>query len=169
MSDIQRFVGVSKGPYTSWDPVNRPMIRQWCEVMEDNNPVYADAEAARALGHEECIAPAAMLQVWGMAGYRGEHPPGSADDSHYTLMQDVRDQGYTGVVAVNCEQEYERYLVERDRLHYTTECETVQGPKQTALGEGYFVTELTRYFDQNDKLVGTMRFRLLFYKPKGSV
>ena len=39
------------------------------------------------------------------------------------------------------------------------------GPKQTGLGEGYFITTLTTYTDQQGERVGTMRFRTLWYNP----
>lgn len=42
---------------TGRDPVNRPMIRHWCEAMDDTNPAYEGPDA---------IAPPTMLQAWTM-------------------------------------------------------------------------------------------------------
>jgi acyl dehydratase len=51
----------SGDPEPARDPVNAPMIRHWCDAIEDRNPVYTDPEfAARSL-HGGLVAPPAML------------------------------------------------------------------------------------------------------------
>ncbi|HUO49295.1 MAG TPA: MaoC family dehydratase N-terminal domain-containing protein, partial [Acidimicrobiales bacterium] len=57
-------------PFTMADPVNQAMIRHWVEAMGDESPVYVDADAARAEGFADVVAPATMLQAWVMRGYR---------------------------------------------------------------------------------------------------
>jgi len=52
---------------TSWlmdDPVSLPMIRLWCEVLEDSNPVYYDMAEAAKYGFEGIVAPAPMIMAW---------------------------------------------------------------------------------------------------------
>ena len=49
------------------DLVNEPMIRHWCEVMGDENPVYTDPEAAKNSLHGGIVAPPTMLQTWILA------------------------------------------------------------------------------------------------------
>jgi uncharacterized OB-fold protein len=68
-------------------------------------------------------------------------------------------------VATNCEQDYMRYLRPGDLLTVSSHIESIVGPKQTALGEGYFVTSLQTYRDQHDEVVGEMRFRTLWFDP----
>ena len=41
----------------------------------------------------------------------------------------------------------------------------IVGPKKTGLGEGYFITTLQTYRDQDGEVVGEMRFRILKFKP----
>ena len=38
--------------------------------------------------------------------------------------------------------------------------------KETALGNGHFVTNKTTYWDQHDEVVAEMRFRVLWFKPR---
>lgn len=161
---LQALVGKEIGPFLSWDPVNPPMVRHWCEAMGIDNPVYLDPDAAAASLHGGPVAPPTMLQVWSMNGLRGHIPPGSTAQNAYEVIEKIQAAGYPAIVAVNSEQEYLRYLRPGDRLHRSSQIEAVSPRKDTALGTGYFVTELIRFFDQNDALVGTMRFRLFIYR-----
>jgi uncharacterized OB-fold protein len=87
------------------------------------------------------------------------------DDPQRKLMSLVDEEGYVGVVATNCEQIYHRYLRPGDLLTVSSEVESVAGPKETGLGEGFFITTLQTYRDQAGEVVGEMRFRILKFKP----
>ena len=52
----QSFVGRTY-PATSPYEVGREKIREFADAIGDGNPAYRDAEAARALGHPDVIAP----------------------------------------------------------------------------------------------------------------
>lgn len=164
---LQNYVGHRVGPFYAWDDVNAPMIRHWCEAMGDHNPIYTDVEAAQRAGHAQRVAPPTMLQTWGMSGFDGERAPGSATGSAFAVLQVLEEAGYPGVVAVNCEQEYQQYLQEGDQVYYMAELEDISEEKTTALGTGYFCTELSTYYNQRDEVVGTMRFRVFRYRPHG--
>lgn len=43
--------------------VSREKIREFADAIGDANPVYRDAEAARALGHTEVIAPPTFAMI----------------------------------------------------------------------------------------------------------
>ena len=43
--------------------VGREHVRRFAEAIGDSNPVCVDPEAARALGHPDCIAPPTFLTV----------------------------------------------------------------------------------------------------------
>ena len=166
-SRLEACIGVVVGPLKSWDPVNQPMIRQWCDAMGDENPLYTDPEFASKSRHGEIVAPATMIQAWTMVGYTGQRPPGSVglaegEDNHFDLLT---EGGYISVVAVNSDQAYIQPLKLADDIYQTTELESVSGKKQTALGEGYFTTELFNFYNQRDEKVVEMRFRLLRFKP----
>jgi uncharacterized OB-fold protein len=72
---------------------------------------------------------------------------------------------FTSVVATDCEQEYHRYLHPGDHLSMTSTIESISEEKRTALGAGHFVTTRSDYHDQRGELVGSMRFRILKFRP----
>ncbi|MDG2274066.1 MAG: MaoC family dehydratase N-terminal domain-containing protein [Halioglobus sp.] len=160
-------VGAEAGPFFGWDGVNRAMIRHWCEAMGDQNPAYSDPAVAANLGasKDAVIAPPTMMQAWTMTGFGGQHPPGSDTREQNPAMAHFAEHDYLAVVATNCEQEYIQPICEGDKLSGYSTIESVSERKTTALGVGYFVTQLTEYRNQHDEVVGTMRFRILKYKP----
>ena len=170
MSDVsdlytraQAWIGREAGaPTTARDAVNVPMIRRWCEAMGEENPIYVDADAARAEGFSGPVSPPAMLEVWTMARYR---PGGRLPDEGIPVLSLFDQAGYNGVVATNIEQEYDRYLVEGDRVSYTAIVDDVSEEKRTGLGIGHFVTIRYEFTDQNGAPVGRMLFRVLKFKP----
>jgi uncharacterized protein len=161
---LKEFEGQEAGaPEIGADPVNQPMIRHWVEAIGDENPVYVDPDAAANSVHGQIVAPPVMLQAWVMRGVRSR--PTSGGNARDELMQLLDDGGFTSVVATNCEQEYHRYLHPGDHLSTTTTIESVSDEKTTALGVGHFVTTRVDYRTDDGELVGTMRFRILKFKP----
>ncbi|BCI85125.1 hypothetical protein NIIDMKKI_03310 [Mycobacterium kansasii] len=166
MTDIREAVtqikaaGSSK-PRAARDPVNQPMINNWVEAIGDRNPIYVDDDAARAVGHPGIVAPPAMIQVWTMYGLGGQRPK---DDPLGPVMKLFDDAGYIGVVATNCEQIYHRYLRPGEQVTITAELGDVVGPKQTALGEGWFVNQHT-VWRVGDEDVAEMDWRILKFRP----
>ena len=47
---LRGLVGRSSPFNSARDPVNESMIRHWCDILGEHNPVYTDAAAAAALG-----------------------------------------------------------------------------------------------------------------------
>ena len=163
----QAFVGRQIGPaMDAPDEVNVPMIRHWCEAMGDTNPVYLDAEAAAASNHGGLVAPPAMLQAWVMAGING--PSRDTDGPYEQLTNLLATRGFTSVVATNCEQTYDRYLRPGDRLSMVTTITDVSAQKDTALGTGHFITTQQDYVDANGQRVGSMVFRIIRFRPRGT-
>ncbi|GHH05985.1 bifunctional MaoC family dehydratase N-terminal/OB-fold nucleic acid binding domain-containing protein [Streptomyces lanatus] len=134
------------------DPVNAPMIRHWCEAMDDTNPAYEG---------EDAVAPPTMLQVWTMGGLSGHTGRAQAYDELLGLLDEA---GYTSVVATDCEQEYLRPLRPGDEITFDSIIESVSEEKTTKLGTGHFVTTRTDLRVGPD-LAGTHRFRILKYTP----
>lgn len=134
------------------DPVNEPMIRHWCEAL--GHPVPPDGSA-----------PATMLQVWTMAGLaeRGGGD-GTRAGAYDALLGALDEEGYTSVVATDCEQEYPRPLRPGETITFDALIESVSPRKTTKLGTGYFVT--TRMdVSAGGERVGTHHFRILKYRP----
>lgn len=164
--DIEKITaeGTSE-PRAGRDPVNRPMIHHWVDAIGDRNPIYVDDEAARAAGHPGIVAPPAMIQVWTMGGL-GEGR--SDDDPLSKMMQLFDDAGYVGVVATNCEQTYHRYLQPGEELTIHAEITDVVGPKQTALGEGYFINQLITWTVAGGETVAEMNWRIMKFAPRAA-
>lgn len=153
-------LGPSK-PRFNRDPVNQAMIHHWVDAIGDANPIYVDEAAAKAAGHPGIVAPPAMIQVWTMMGLGGVRPD---DDPLGKIIELFDTAGYVGVVATNCEQTYHRYLRLGEQVSVTAELTDVVGPKQTALGEGYFISQKIRW-RVDDELVADMDWRILKFRP----
>jgi uncharacterized OB-fold protein/acyl dehydratase len=130
------------------DPVNAAMIRNWTQAIGDTDPAW------------ESVAPPAMLQVWSMPGLGPK--PGSVAEEPLRLLDAA---GYTGVVATNCEQTYDRYLRHGERPRSTLRFGGIAGPKRTALGVGYFLTWHQAWYVGAER-VGEMLFRVLKFTPR---
>ncbi|MGU3499842.1 bifunctional MaoC family dehydratase N-terminal/OB-fold nucleic acid binding domain-containing protein [Mycobacterium sp. C31M] len=166
MNDLQSGIdqilagGTSK-PTIARDPVNQPMIHHWTDAIGDKNPIYVDEAAARAAGHVGIVAPPAMIQVWTMMGLGRSR---SDDDPLGLAMKLFDDAGYVGVVATNCDQTYHRYLKPGEQVVMSAEIVGIVGPKQTALGEGYFINQKIRWH-VGDEEVADMDWRIMKFLP----
>ena len=103
----------------------------------------------------------AMIQVWTMMGLGGVRAP---DDPLTKILELFDDAGYIGVVATNCEQTYHRYLRPGEEVSVAAELTDVVGPKQTALGEGFFITQKITW-QVGDEDVAEMMWRIMKFKP----
>jgi len=155
-------------PVTAADPVNQPMIRHLVLALGDRNPVYTDVRAAADSVYGGIIAPPTALQTWTMpppAGPAGEAPRTGRDE----LMLVLDAAGFTGIVVATMEQTYQRPLHLGDLLTSTLRLAAVSPLKQTALGEGYFLTEALDYVDQRGERMGEIRRTVLKYRPRTGV
>jgi acyl dehydratase len=75
MSVDQSFIGRVYPPTPPYE-VGREKIREFAAAINDPNPVYRDAEAARAAGHDDVIAPPTFAIVVTMpAGHQVINDP----------------------------------------------------------------------------------------------
>jgi uncharacterized OB-fold protein len=137
------------------------MVNNWVEAIGDTNPVYVDEETAAASVHGGLVAPPAMAQVWTMGGLHAKRDP---DEPLYATMTMLDEAGYTSVVATDSEQSYLRYLRPGEQVSLTSRLESVVGPKNTGLGEGYFVTT-KNIWRVGDEPVATMVWKILKFRP----
>src|SRR5258708_10711901 len=102
-----------------------------------------------------------MAQVWTMAGQRRI---ADASDPTSQMVAVLEDAGYTSVVATNSDHVFRRYVRLGEQLSLRVSLADLIGPKQTALGEGWFFT--TRYtWYSGDDVIATMDFRILKFRP----
>jgi uncharacterized OB-fold protein len=148
-------------PRVARDPVNLPIIENWVEAIGDTNPVYTDAGYAAVSVHGGLVAPPAMTQVWTMAGQRRT---ADASDPTSQMVAALENAGYTSVVATNSDHVFRRYVRLGERLSLRVSLADLIGPKQTALGEGWFFTTRNTWYS-GDEVVATMDFRILKFRP----
>ncbi|MET0898594.1 MAG: OB-fold domain-containing protein [Mycobacterium sp.] len=148
-------------PRVGRHPVNQPMVEHWLDALGDKNPIYVDEAAATAAGHPGIVAPPAMIQVWTMMGLGGVRPD---DDPLGKILGLFDEAGYIGVVATNCEQTYHRYLRPGEEVSVAAELTDVVGPKRTALGEAFFITQ-TITWSVGDEDVAEMMWRIMKFRP----
>jgi acyl dehydratase len=145
------------------DPVNVPMIRNWCDALGDSDAVYLDAGSARGAGYPGIVAPPAMLRTWTMAPPAEQLSPPTGDEaSVYSVLEDA---GYTSKAATNCDQRFVRYLVPGDVVRSRTSLVSVSAEKRTAIGVGCFIDTETEFRDQRGDIVAQMRWRSLRFRP----
>ena len=131
--------------------VHQSTIGTWLDAMGYDNERFRQGEA-----------PPSMAQVWTMPGLGRKRAP---EDPLSRMTEFLTSEGYTAVLGTNCEQSYERYLRVGERPRVTSALEAVAGPKNTAMGEGYFVTSKNTWY-VGDEVVATMLFRVLKFIPK---
>jgi len=167
---LERFIGKPMGPDAEApDEVNVPMIRHWVDALDDRNPVYLDEAVAATTRFGGIVAPPAMLQAWTMPrpkiegiAERGGAPGEMTSENVVTALDEA---GFVGTLATNSELEFVRYLKPGDRLHTTSELESISNRKTTSLGQGYFVTWITTYTDGSGEVVGRQLFRIYKFDP----
>ena len=165
-AEMRSYVGKPIGPpVVARDPVNEPMIRQWCDAMGEEHPAYRSVETARDTIHGEVVAPPTMLQAWIMEGWEMHVGYDEPRDGQQRLHKLMTDHGYSGVLGTNTEEHYTRYLKVGDVVTAETIVESISEEKATGVGIGYFITTRTTFVDQDGEDLGWMTFRVLKFKP----
>ena len=127
MAEAERLKALGEtAPRQARDPVNQPIINAWLDAIGETDPRFTEG-----------VAPPAMAQVWTMYGLAA---PAAPDDPLHGTMEVLDAAGFTSVLGTNCDQTYQRDLRVGEQVAVTTRLESVVGPKQTGVGEGYFVT-----------------------------
>jgi acyl dehydratase len=160
----------SRQPGIARDAVTASAIRTWCDAIGERNPVHLDSAAARAAGHDDVIAPPAMLQVWTMPGLEPDRPftsgPSRDGDLDEAVRRDLSTMGYSGTLAASTDQEFLAPLRIGDRLVAESEYIAVTEQKQTHLGPGFFLTDRTRYTTAEGRTIGTLTVSVFQFAPK---
>jgi hypothetical protein len=137
--------------------VHASTIGTWLDAMGYDNPRFRDGDEA----------PPSMAQVWTMPGLGRKRAP---EDPLSRMTDFLTEEGYTAVLGTNCEQTYERYLRVGERPRVTSALDSVAGPKNTAMGEGWFVTSKNVWYvdheDGRSEKVAEMLFRVLKFIPR---
>lgn len=160
-TDLESWVGVESEPIEGMDEVCKPMIRHWCEVMEDTNPLYSDEAYAKTTKYQEVIAPPMQVQVYTMNPLWPEIEQPKSMSGVLSLLE---NEGFSSIVATDQEQEYFAPMKLGDKISYALSVKDISPEKQTTRGPGYFVTFLYTFINQKDELVCKQTFKILVYK-----
>ncbi len=163
--DLQSLTGKRLGPYLSFNPVSRVQVWQWCAAMGDRNPLYLDERYHHTAGIDRIIAPPAMMQMWTMRDVNLQYAAGSTDAAPYAIFDTLQELGFPGNVAVSYDITFHRYLLEHDRAHHYTTVVAISELKNTALGDGHFVTEKVEYLDQHQQPFAEALITYFQYRP----
>ena len=154
------------------DAVSASAIRSWCDAMSERNPVYLDADAARAAGHANVIAPPGMLQVWTMPGLEPGRPytagPSREGDLDEANRATLARLGYSGTLATVIDQEYLGTLTVGDRVVAESEYLNASEEKQTQLGPGFFLTHRISYATVAGATVGRLTATVFHFAPRAA-
>jgi acyl dehydratase len=144
-------------------PVSEHAIRTWCAAVGEEDPVHLDREAARRAGYPDVVAPPALLQTWTMP--IGARARAVAPTLHSRVRAAAREAGLGAVVATDYEQDYLAVIHPGQVLAERSWIDAVSPLKTTALGPGQFVTIAFEIADEQDRTVGRMRARTLYFDP----
>jgi len=149
------------GSVEAADEVNKAMIRIWCEMLEDANPLYTDEAYARSSEYGGIISPPTMVLTWAMPAYwPAPHlPPDALIDQMDLPLGELPLN-----LSVESTDEYILPLRPGDKLHYRTRLDNVTPLKKTRLGTGHFITTTTFYHNQREELVATHLHVLFRYR-----
>jgi acyl dehydratase len=159
--ELQKYIGRVSSLVEGPDEVNEAMIRHWCEMVEDANPLYTDQEYAGNSEYGSVISPPSMLTAWGYPRWwpPAEMPP---DIGPAQLDLPLGDVSLPAVISVT--EEYLLPVRPGDRIKYNTTLDDISPLKRTRLGVGHFITTTNHYYNQRDELVGTTQYVLLMYR-----
>lgn len=158
---INKFVGFDSERIVGPDKVCNQMIRHWCEVMQETNPLYLDEKYAATTKYGEVIAPPMQVQVYTMSPL---WPETKREANPMELLVELMDEaGYTSIVATEQGQEYFEPMKVGDQISYTISVDVVSPEKKTIRGPGYFITFLYTFVNQREELVCKQTFTILAY------
>lgn len=169
------------GPFRiTRDEVTETAIRRFCEVAEDANPVYWDADFATKSRFGRIIAPPQSLfsmtfAPWWTPDYLQRkvaddtatlnvEAPVAEQGSVYAVCEQF---GYVVNTVAGQEVEYLAPFGPGDgRLKMRSMTTDVSPEKSVRVGKGVFITSITEYRTEvGDRLIGRSTMVLLRYKP----
>ena len=138
------------------------LIRHWLETVEDGNPLYYDKAYAQNRGFRDVVAQPGMIICTLTMPYRW--PMKQFFYTRQLLHFEVKEliEQPVGILA-NYEMKFYKHVELGDRLSTTGHLTGISDFKRTRLGEGYFTTLVTSYYNQRDELVAEANTNLFSY------
>ncbi|WP_326635053.1 MaoC family dehydratase N-terminal domain-containing protein [Streptosporangium sp. NBC_01755] len=157
-------------------PIEVSAVWNFCEAVEDGNPVYWDHERATSSRFGRMIAPpqalwALSMRNWWLPEYFRDRDDlvGLGNDSIPSMIarQIVQDFGFNTATNVTRSEEYlEPFGPGDGRLGQSETLVGLSGVKRTRVGMGVFLnTEIEFVTEKDDRLVARAHNTLLMYQP----
>jgi uncharacterized protein len=159
-------------------PITVEAIWNFCEAVEDANPVYWDEEVAISSRFGRLIAPPQSLMAlnmhawWLPASLRSRAAKEEAElaNSPQTLARAIlREYGFETLTVVTREEEYfEPFGPGDGRMGQQDRLISVSPVKQTKVGPGvFYVYETDYYAEKTDHHIARARMVMLIYDGRG--
>ena len=167
-SCIGQIIGESVGV----DAVELGSIRRWLEPKEFDCGLHTDAEAAKAAGYDDVVAPNTMVLTYGLPAYWSpDDAPAKLDDEPRQIpipvIFDV-PAPCTLSFASNVDMEFLKPMYLGDRITRRSELVSIQ-KKELRVGAGAFMTQRDTYTNQHDETVAVVDLTIFrFNPPEGS-
>jgi acyl dehydratase len=158
------------------EEVSAAAIRRYLEPLEFDCALHHDAQAARAQGYDDIIAPATSIQTFSLppmwqpgqtiftSAERDAQPSGGALSGVRTPLEPPT----TGYLVTDYEVEYLCPVTVGDRLQRHGARLLSCLPKETKVGRGAFLTWESEIRNQRGEVVARMRTTWLRYNPHGA-
>jgi len=168
--------------------VSENEILLWCESLEDWNPLYCDADFAKASRFGGIVAPPAATGMFfspkslapiGIGYLRpGAEIPEAVSQGlrGVPLLKELRKnfgsgsvalpiEGYSELIVVKAEYNFVAPMRPGDRIRQERALMSCSALRKTRLGEGYFVQSAAQVFNHRDELLSQVVYTILHYRP----
>lgn len=158
-------------------PITEIQLSYWADMVENSNPLYTDLEFAKTTRHKGIVAPGPSLMVWTFGRPGQSADVDNPDHVPFPPVAASQQGGATGRIQppdapfVLATQAIHRYGVPMrpgDVFYQTSELVNCSPLKRTHLGLGYFMTNMTTYYNQKDEIAANTLFTLYHYRTDDS-
>ena len=165
----------------SFRPVERALIWDFCQAVQDANPIYWDDEFAARSAFGRLVAPAQSLASLVIAppwlppvvvAASAERAKTSGPSPFRAAMAALQELGYPTATNVGREEEYLEAIGPGDgRIGQIEELRDISAVKRTRVGFGVFITTVISFVTERapDIVVARATNTLLMYAPHEGV
>lgn len=159
------------------DAVEVGAIRRYLEPLEIDSPLHYDADAARAHGYPDVIAPYTAVMPFSVPAMWQPGEPTLYDDPGHDAQparSPINNQDMplgpptTGFFATDVEIDFVRPLVVGERVGRRGRRLVSCAPKETSMGRGAFLTWQAELVTDGGDIVGYVRTGSYAYNPHGA-
>ena len=168
--EAESFLGKVIGEDVGVDAVELGSIRRWLEPKEFDCALHSDADAARAAGYRDIVAPSTMVFSYGLPAYWSPGDPHAAmgDEPRQIPIPVIFDvpAPCTLSFASNIDMEFFAPMYLGDTIKRT--CRLVEiKHKELRVGKGAFMTQEDTYTNQDGEKVAAVLLTIFRFVPPG--